>query len=245
MNRLLSKLAAPALCTALAAGLFFQVRAYGLVDDPVPLHKGIQASVRELPVRFGRWEGLDVQPPPAAGQLLRPNALFTRHYQDPAAGRWANLIFIHCKDARDMSGHYPPNCYPGNGWTPIADERAGEARAGGRGEARGVRVFPFQIWGRSVPIAEYRFTRAELNRARSVVIYNFFVLPTGRFCTGMDEVRSATGDVRTRTLGCAQVQVVMDDGTPADERSAILREMLEPLGPTIHLLQSTRKGDSQ
>jgi len=27
-------------------------------------------------------------------------------------------MIVHCGDVRDMIGHYPPVCYPANGWKP-------------------------------------------------------------------------------------------------------------------------------
>jgi hypothetical protein len=229
MTKLLSSLAAPAFAVALAGGLFLQMRTYARVDDPSAFHARIREAVEDIPIRMGPWEGTDTQPPPAAGMLLRPNKILCRNYRDEEGRRWAKLIFIHCKDARDMSGHYPPNCYPGNGWTMQGPPTIGQ----------------HQLWGRSVPIAEYHFSRAELNRTISTVVYDFFVLPTGKFCTRMEDVRGVSGDYRSRPLGCAQVQVVMDAATRDEERPQILREMLEPLGPTIDVLQSTTKGDSQ
>jgi hypothetical protein len=229
MTKLVSNLAAPAVALALAGGLFLQMRAYARVDDPSAFHARVAEAVKALPIRMGPWEGTDTPAPPAAGKLLRPNAILCRNYRDEEGRRWAKLVFVHCKDARDMSGHYPPNCYPGNGWTM-------------KGEPV---VETHELWGREVPIAEYRFSRAELNREISTIVYDFFVLPSGRFCTRMEDVRGVSGDYRSRPLGCAQVQVVMDAGTREEERPQILREMLEPLGPTIDLLQSTTKGESQ
>mgnify|MGYP007071125856 CR=1 FL=1 len=42
-----------------------------------------------------------------------------------------NVAVVQCRDARDMGGHYPPICYPGQGWTPKNPGIAVPLRLGG------------------------------------------------------------------------------------------------------------------
>ena len=53
--------------------------------------------------------------PPEAQELLRPNAIFSRRFQRPGE-IGVHVLVVHCSDARDMIGHYPPICYPSSGW---------------------------------------------------------------------------------------------------------------------------------
>lgn len=226
MNRILGKLAAPLLSLVLVGGLYAQMRSYAVQDDTRPFHAEVKAAIEQVPTIWGSWEGTEVKPPEAAGQLLRPNAMLSRSYREASTGRWARLIIIHCRDSRDMGGHYPPNCYRGSGWTQ-RDKPT---------------IFEGEFWGRPVPIAEYRFTRTELNAAIDWTIYDFFVLPSGRLVTSMDEIYAASSDYRARPYGAAQIQVIVDSSLPEAERRAILAEMLSPLDQVMKKLQAPRQG---
>lgn len=226
MTRTRLKLLAPVLSLLIAAGLFAQMQQYVLHTDPDPHHERVRIAVENIPVRFGDWEGADANIPPAAGQLLRPNAILGRHYHNPERGVWATLVVVHCRDPRDMAGHYPPNCYPGNGW-----------RQGGAPLAVECRVDDAVI-----PLAAYQFSRTEHHRISSRIIYNFFVLPREGMVTEMDRVRRATGDYRSRPYGAAQIQILMDASTPEAERERILREMMQVLAPVIEVLQLSEEG---
>ena len=227
MSRLLTKLISPAIAAALVGGLAIQMRSFAVADDTTAFHARVKAAVEAIPIRIGDWEGLDSAVPEAAGELLRPNVLFARTYHDANGPEWAKLIIIHCKDTRDMSGHYPPNCYRGSGWTQ-------------RGEPT---MHQLELWGRAVPLAEYRFTRSEVRGTIDWRIYDFFVLPRAGFVTNMVEIQNASGDYRTRPYGAAQIQVIVDEAMPQAERARVLRLMLDPLAPVIESLQPASVGD--
>lgn len=215
-----TKFVAPAVSVLLVLGLWRQIRTYAAVDDTTSFHAAVREAMAAYPYRMGTWEGVDIPLPQAAQALLRPNVLFARRFQDPATGRRGNLLVIHCRDARDMGGHFPPNCYPGNGWTMEG----------------GARMHQFEVWGRRVPVAEYRFRRREMAGDVSAAIYNFFILPTGAMVTSMDEVRSASGDYRMVPYGAAQFQVVFDGQTPEADRLAVAGELLAPLAGVVEIL---------
>lgn len=221
-----SKLLPPLLALALSMGLAVHMRTLASTVDTDPFHKAVRDEVELIPAQPGNWEGTDVSPPAAAGTLLRPNSLFGRRYRDPVRNRWATLIFIHCRDSRDMSGHYPPNCYRGSGWTQVGPPR---------------QIFA-DVWGRQVPVAEYAFTRSELERTIRWTVYDLFVLPAGGIVTDMTSVQIAGGDYRSRPYGAAQIQVIVDSGLPEAERLEIVDEMLELLGPVVERLQSPPGG---
>ena len=59
--------------------------------------------------------------PPEAVKLLKPNVKLGRHYESLKDSRkQADLMIVQCKSPNDMSGHYPPNCYPQSG-LPLVD----------------------------------------------------------------------------------------------------------------------------
>jgi hypothetical protein len=233
-TRFLSPLAA----AALAAGLYAQMRPYYGQDAATQqhieqFHTAVRQAVAQIPMRItvggDDFEGFDIPIPAAAGTLLHPNAIFSRRYMD-ASKRWVQLVLVHCRDSRDMSGHYPPNCYPGSGWTLREPEEH----------------HVIKLWGRQVPVAEYNFTtRTAMDRKLDWAVYDFFVLPAGGMCTSMGDVRRAGGDYRTRPYGAAQIQVVLDAGMRPQERTELLRAVLAPLGPVIDRLQFQKhQGDS-
>ncbi len=220
MIRFLPKLVAPALTVSCLALLHAQISKYASVDDKSAFHAAVAERVRMYPARIADWTGVETPLPAAAQQLLRPNVQFARRFTQESTGRRVNVLLIHCRDARDMSGHYPPNCYPANGWTP-------------EGNAR---VSTWTMWGREVPVAEYAFTRREIQGDLRAVVYDFFILPTGAFVTEMNDVRRASGDYRMRPYGAAQFQVVFDASVPEDERRQVALRLLEPLGPAVDVL---------
>jgi hypothetical protein len=221
-----ARLLAPLLSLALAGGLYLQMQRFAVEDDAGAYHEAIAQAARDLPIRVGEFEGDDAQLPPAAGKLLRPNVMMARRYTSPRGER-VNLVIVQCFDSRDMSGHYPPNCYPGNGWMMGGDTRMTDV----------------ELWGRNVTMARYGFTRSDGTRTVGTVIYNFFVLPTRGFETSMSIVRKATGDYRARPYGAAQVQVIFDAGMEEHDRLRILQLILDPLETVIELIQTPKTGE--
>jgi hypothetical protein len=220
---------APLFSLLFAAGLYAHMQKFGQIADPEPFHERARIAVESIPMSFEGWEGEEVPIPPAAGRLLRPNVMMSRHYRHIETGLWATMVVVHCRDPRDMAGHYPPNCYPGNGW-----------RQSGSPDA-----VVCEIDQARFTLAEYRFSRTEHHRIASRLIYNFFVLPSGGVVTEMSQVRRATGDYRHRPFGAAQIQIIMDSSTPEAERQRILRDMLQVLSPVIEVLQINEEGKQE
>lgn len=204
-------LAAPAVSIALLAGAWWQFRAPVGPTDLGNFHRRAADAISTIPYRVGAWDGTDGAVPPAAQALLRPNAMFARQYLSSRTGEWAKLVVIQTRDPRDMSGHYPPNCYAGSGWTSSATPLARD----------------FNIGGVSIPVVEYEFMRTA--DAPRIVIYNWFILPGRGLRRDMPAVRRATGDFRTRAYGAAQVQVIVDASMPQARRHEVFAELVEPV----------------
>jgi len=208
---------APLVALAMVFALMLQVRTYAAQDDSGPFHAHVRQLVDRIPIRIGDWEGTDGKIPAAAGKILKPNAQFCRHYRNKTTGRQVTMLLIHCRDSRDMTGHYPPVCYPAHGWTTLGKPQQTTMR----------------LWGTEVPLAAYGFGRAEFDHYIRCTIYNFFVLPKGGLVTSMPQVASASADYRTRPYGAAQIQVIFDFDTPESEQTEALGELLAPFGPVI------------
>lgn len=178
----------------------------------------VASVIDAVPYRIDRWIGRDVQPTQAATDLLRPNRILQRTFTDPDDGSWFSVLIVHCRDARDMLGHYPPNCYPANGW----------ASAGQRDER----------WGqgeRGVPARVYHFSQRRGTEREGLVILGLFATPSGAARVGPD-LRLVDEASRSRTdtaWGVGQVQVIMPEATPEDVRARMWEAARAALDPVL------------
>lgn len=186
-----------------------------LADD---YHGRVEQSVNAIPDVIGQWKGTDIELPPAALALLRPNAICSRMYVDPHTGTIVDFLLIQCRTARDMLGHYPPICYKSNGW---------QMRSGTE-----------QVWhadGLDVAAMEYEFFKSFPTRTDRIVVGNVLILPDGRFVRDMDVVRAMAGDHVKQAFGAAQMQVRIRgnmDLAP-EQRSSIYMQFLNGIRDVI------------
>lgn len=218
--------AAPAVSSALLVAIIAMNLSFGMfAPHRSPLAEGYHARVRErieaIPYRVGDWIGRDVSVQEAAQKLLRPNKLFQRNYTNPETGQRITLLVVHCKDTRDMVGHYPPHCYPANGWVAL------DARA---------EIIDWS--GREYPAMRYAFARGTHGEISEMSILNFFVLPATKSpvvatMAGVD--RAAQASTRAG-LGAAQIQIMADLSMPEDERAAAIAGFMSALDPVIEAI---------
>src|SRR5438309_926853 len=116
MKSLPSIFTAPGLCLLVLGGIALEKRTHAKPEDAAPYHARAKAAIDAWPRTIGdSWNSLDTTIPTAALQLLRPNTTLSRHYVNVKDDREsADLLIVQCRDPNDMSGHYPPNCYPNN-----------------------------------------------------------------------------------------------------------------------------------
>ena len=194
-------------------------------DDVVARAEGIDAAAKStLPLRIGGWLGHDVAVPPAAVRLLRPNAILSRSYRDEATGGTANLLFVHCSDARDLLGHYPPVCYRARGHELVSTADR-----------------DWNVDGVNIQGTRYRFAVDGPFARSEIVVDNYMVLPDGRFGRDMESVDRVARDPSLRRLGVAEVQVVTEGEMPDVRRDEVLRLFAQRMMP---LLQLCRTGAS-
>ena len=79
-------------------------------------HASVKAAVEAVPTVVGSWVGIDTPVPEAAVRMLHPNIILSRRYQNLSTNETLTVLLVHVRDARDVLGHYPPVCYPGQGW---------------------------------------------------------------------------------------------------------------------------------
>lgn len=187
-------------------------------------HNRVAKVVNSIPVDFHGWVGMQVPLPQSATSLLRPNALIARQYVNEAEGSVATLLVVHCKDTRDMAGHYPPRCYPANGWVESTDHPTGTFELGDQ------------------PLRVYGFTRTTGLDERAITVYSLFALPNGELTTSMRDVRKLSADYQYRKYGAAQLQVVIDGAVDEETHSWILNEMYQIAQPAVEAVLDARVG---
>jgi hypothetical protein len=196
-------------------------------DDVVARAGRIEAAAQStLPLRIGEWTGEAVPVPPAAVRLLRPTAILSRCYRDGATGGSANLLFVHCSDARDLLGHYPPVCYRARGHTLVSSADR-----------------DWVVDGVAIQGKRYRFEVDGPFARNEIVVDNFMVLPDGRFARDMESVDQVARDPELRRLGVAEVQVVTNGEMPEGRRDEALRLLAHRMMPLLQLCSSGATDD--
>jgi hypothetical protein len=178
----------------------------------------VSDTIAAIPYRVGSWIGADVEPQRPAIEMLRPNRLLQRRYVSTDGAQVMSLLVVHCGDARDMQGHYPPICYPAQGWvissrTPIA------ARVGAV----------------TVPAMVYTVTTLRREQERRMTIINFFVVPSEGepFTPDMDGVNRASAASARSALGALQVQLIVHEEATPERMAGLLDEIGSALAPTL------------
>lgn len=172
-------------------------------------HAEVRQAAADLPRHFGSWLAEDVPVPTGAVKLLQPNVILSRRYTNIATGEAVTYLFVQVHDARDILGHYPPACYPGQGWNMQASEPVSWLADAER-----------------VDGTRYRFDRSGLEESGSIAIANFLILPDGTTCRDMDAVESVAQDRLRKFFGAAQVQLVYHGSTPLERQHEITEDFI-------------------
>jgi len=213
---------APAVTLLILAGVTADMLSHPTPDDAAPYHKRVRAVVDRIPKTIGDWSGVPMAVPAAAGEMLHPNAICTRRYTYGQNGPSVDLLVIHCSDARDMGCHYPPVCYPANGWKLRRDRPVA------------CRVKPDTI----IPAKEYEFSRHEVRQGepplpRIIRVVNVLLLPDGTITPNISAVGAARADYRTHFFGAGQVQVVFGERIAPAERDRIFKTFMDAIQPVV------------
>jgi hypothetical protein len=207
---------------AMLGGLWLERRSYPTPEEAAEYHQLVEAAVSTCPYRIGPWEGRDVSIPQAAIALLRPNAILSRVYFNKDSRQSVSFLIVQCRTARDMVGHYPPICYPANGWKQQAAQ-----------------PMDVTVGGEQFKAMSYEFYRAFATRSTTMYVANAMFLPDGQTARSMKVVSDLAADYRKHFFGAAQVQMTFSGDVSADDRKAILETFL---GANLQMLQLIRSG---
>lgn len=218
---MLNKLAIPfALISLVVIGMFRSNPVESAAVDEY--HDVVKQVIESIPFDVNGWVGQEVPLPQSATNLLRPNGLTARHYTHAEREVSATLMIAQCRDARDMAGHFPPRCYPANGWlTPD-----------------GVEPELVRVDGNDMVV--YRYHRVAGKSERDISVYNMFALPSGDLSVDMQDVYRLSADYQYRYYGAAQVQIIIDGTVEPQEHGWILEEMYAIVEPSVRRVRSTQ-----
>jgi hypothetical protein len=202
----------------------------GAVAEKVTLQspadvRAYQARVKQAFATFGSasgdWVSKEVPIPVEAMKMLRPNSVLSRQYTNVVTGHRCSVLLVDCSDARDLVCHYPPVCYPGQGWKLISKQ----AQA-------------WEITGGTIVGTNYEFSRSNFESGTGILTANTMILPDGQFRPDMRGVEEAAANVHRRGYGAAQIQVIVDGGMSEMDRARIIQAMLELHKPLFDVIRS-------
>jgi hypothetical protein len=188
-------------------------------DAKAYLHK-VKAAVEAIPLNIGPWQGQDGAPSLETVQMLHPNGIIERQYRNIDTQATVSFLFVDYEDARDSLGHYPPVCYPGQGWLMQS------------AVAKDWKLANMTIHG-----TEYTFGQDLFDSYGSEIVDDFFILPGATTARDMEAVKDAVANLDRRFYGVAQVQLVFPSAYSRQQREQIFSEILEQMEPVIGAIQ--------
>ena len=189
--------------------------------DAEPYYQRVRQAVGNLPDKIGPWRAKEAKVPRAAFELLRPNAIRMRRHTRADGGPAVSMLVVHCKDARDLLGHYPPKCYPATGW-----------------HLEKAKATQWSIGDTTIPGMAYTFTRPDKAGDHGTVVYNFLVTPDGQLVPQISDLWDPAADPRRRFYGAAQVQLLIDSNVAGQRRDGIVTRFLRANRALIQALRS-------
>jgi len=203
--------------------------------DSYPYHASVRAAAASMPADIGDWGSKAVEVPTGAQKLLRANVLISRQYTNKVNGVQASFLLVQCGDARDLSGHYPPVCYPNAGYTladVIRPETAiAEFQAGSTNELTGEAPALYKAG------TLYKFTQDTLEGTRAMWVFNLMVLPNGQTAPDMGAVDGIARDRKMRYFGAAEIQVITSVDLPERDRYQVTAVLLTGARPLIDAIR--------
>ncbi|QDU33073.1 hypothetical protein KS4_11140 [Poriferisphaera corsica] len=193
-------------------------------SDASEFHAVAKNSIYSLPSQIGDWVGRDQDIPASAIKLLRPNAIISRSYYNKKTGETASLLIVQSKDARDMRGHFPPVCYPANGYQMTNEMQV-----------------DWDADGLLMNGTDYTFSIQRSNRVTYLNVANFIILPNGYVVPNMKALNEAASDYTRFFQGAAQLQLVTNKNYTDEQRQRIFEELV---GSNKQIIQTLLNGES-
>lgn len=218
---------APALTVVLLGAVLVGDKLRVDPSDAAPFLKRTAIAFSALPRNSGDWV-LQREFPleEETIKLLAVNAYVHRTYSNLRTGEMAEVLFVQCRDARAMQGHFPPICYPSSGCKIRSTS-------------------PVQHWsirgGPTVPGIEYEVMRPD---GGVFIVRDFFVLPNGKFATDMTSVMIAAKNYQQLVYGGAQVQVLFTGKMPSDRRDTVFSDLMSSYADLLQTLRSAQCTDT-
>ena len=217
-----SIIAAPVLCFGVLVGIFAEARTRIRPETTEQYHLKAKAAIESVPTIIGTWMSKPEEVPPEALKLLRNPDILSRRYVDMSQrDRWASVLIVHCRDTRDLNGHYPPVCYPNTGHTLV--RRLDH---------------DWHIKGLHIPGREYIFHKIEPSKTTRTCVYNFLIVPVKGIVRDMTDLAKVSEDYQQRYYGASQIQLVMSAELSEETRQEIFRSLVGELTDCIRTLQS-------
>ncbi|MCA9278735.1 MAG: exosortase-associated EpsI family protein [Phycisphaeraceae bacterium] len=187
----------------------------------------VEHAVNDIPYHIGPWVGEDVRMTEPARRLLQPNVVLSRKYIDHTTNTGFSLLIVHCKDVRDMIGHWPPVCYPGQGFREVESDDINAPQP--------ANLYRADLLASPDVVRRYRFVRENEIPAQKLIVYNFFARPTGkeRYAVDIRAIEKISGDRRIAGLGSAQIQLVLSDNISEEIREQIIQQVFDTIHPAI------------
>lgn len=174
-------------------------------------------AVEQIPYAVeGGWIGQDAPVPTQAEDILQPNVLVSRSYRRLDGTASVGLLLVQTSDVQRLLGHYPPNCYPGRGWTLLGSEPG-----------------DWSIGDLNIDGTIYQMAPPGAEDDEPVHIYNYMLRPDGKTGRDMEAVWAAGRTGQSRFFGAGQMQVLFFGDMTAAEREAAFEQFVLSCEPAI------------
>ncbi len=210
---------------ALLAGVALERGLRPKPEDTAAYHEAVRLAAEAFPMTIGDWEGQDTEVPESAIALLKPNAIISRKYLNRSTGHRVDFLIVHCRQAGDMAGHYPPICYPNTGGWELKDTRS----------------MSWRSRHLEVPGIEYDFYQSLPGQSRHLTVANVLALPDGSTAQSMEGVRAIAADYLQRYYGAGQLQMLFFGNVLPEDRVEIFEQFLDEVYPVLHAIYAGEK----
>ena len=181
----------------------------------------IREAVKLIPYVAGNWVGIDKEINQDALRILDANSTLSRVYRNLSTGGTATLLLVQCADARSLLGHYPPVCYPSQGWSEISS-----------------RPRTITVDSGTFNATEYVFGYDLIQKSTPLEVLHFTVLPDGQIAPNMDLLDISARDRRFTFFGGASVQFIVSAGLTDEERMDAYKLLYQAAAPWIARVKS-------
>lgn len=210
----------------LTCGLLLGIAADQAAREVAPVgveeyHARVREAVALIPYNIGAWIGKDTEIRQEALKILDANCTLSRVYSNMTTKRTATLLLVQCADARSLLGHYPPVCYPSQGWSELSSELKPVPPAYGSFDA-----------------TCYAFGYDLMQQSSSLRVMHFTVLPDGRIAPNMELLETAARDRRYTFCGGASVQFIVDSGLSESEQNEAYEMLFQAASPWIEVVRA-------